>query len=63
MVNIAQSYLILHFSIKCMSPLIVRKTNALGILGFPRLNWSLSWLAVVISYCRFYSVNISLFLG
>ena len=55
MANIAQSYLILHFSINCMLPLV--------ILGFPRLIYSISELAIAISYSRFYLLNIGLFLG
>ena len=55
MANIAQSYLILHFSINCMLPLV--------ILGFPRLIYSISELAIAISYSRFSLLKIGLFAG
>ena len=54
-VNIAQSYLILHFGINCISSVV--------ILGFPRL----ILIYFLVSCCywlfSFYSVNLSLFLG
>ena len=55
MANIAQSYIILYFSIKCMFPLV--------ILSFRHLIRYISWLAVAISYPWFYSVKLGLFLG
>ena len=48
MVNIAQSFLILHFSINCMLPLV--------ILGFPRL----ILFCFLVSCCyQLFSVNVS----
>ena len=56
MVNIAQSYLILHFSINCMLLLV--------ILGFTRLNSiGVSVSSESLSNPWFNSVQLGLFLG
>ena len=55
MVNMAQSFLVVHFSINCMLLLVT--------LGFPQLIFSISLLAVAISYSLFCSIKLTLFLG